>query len=178
MSEQPQPRIYVASLADYNAGRLHGVWLDATEPYPELCARVDRMLAGSATPLAEEAAIHDFEGFGPLRLHEYDPLESVAAIASGIASHGTAFAAWASLLDRCQWESELCKFEDRYLGHYDSLNSWAADVLEECDVQLEDHVPGWLLPHVRIDIEAFASDLAVDYSLVEANDGVWIFDLV
>jgi hypothetical protein len=23
------PRIYVASLADYNAGRLHGSWLDA-----------------------------------------------------------------------------------------------------------------------------------------------------
>ena len=27
MSER---QIYVASLADYNAGRLHGVWIDAT----------------------------------------------------------------------------------------------------------------------------------------------------
>ena len=25
------PRIYVASLSDYNAGRLHGVWLEATD---------------------------------------------------------------------------------------------------------------------------------------------------
>ncbi len=29
-----QPRIYVASLSDYNAGRLHGQWLDAAEGTP------------------------------------------------------------------------------------------------------------------------------------------------
>ena len=36
-----QPRIYVASLSDYNAGRLHGVWLDANQDVEELQAAVD-----------------------------------------------------------------------------------------------------------------------------------------
>ena len=31
MSQPITPRIYVADLAAYNAGRLHGVWIDATQ---------------------------------------------------------------------------------------------------------------------------------------------------
>ena len=31
MTAQECPRVYVASLSDYNAGRLHGVWINAKE---------------------------------------------------------------------------------------------------------------------------------------------------
>ena len=65
---EPRPQIYLASLADYNAGRLHGTWIDATQEVEELAAAADRMLAGSQIVGAEEYAIHDFEGFGPRRL--------------------------------------------------------------------------------------------------------------
>lgn len=55
----PGPRIYVASLSDYNAGRLHGSWLDANQPVDQLNDGVQAMLASSTEPLAEEYAIHD-----------------------------------------------------------------------------------------------------------------------
>src|SRR5437588_5914780 len=37
------PRIYAASLGDYGAGRLHGVWIDATGGYETVAAAIDQM---------------------------------------------------------------------------------------------------------------------------------------
>ena len=48
---------------------------------------------GSPEPLAEEWAIHDYEGFGSLRLSESESFQTVSAIAAGIAKHGGAFTA-------------------------------------------------------------------------------------
>ncbi|HCN93064.1 MAG TPA: antirestriction protein ArdA, partial [Hyphomonas sp.] len=52
-----RPRIYVACLAAYNNGRLHGRWIDATDPH-EVWQHVRGMLAASPEPDAEEWAIH------------------------------------------------------------------------------------------------------------------------
>lgn len=41
------PRIYVASLSDYNAGRLHGEWIDATQELDDIWAEIHAMLAKS-----------------------------------------------------------------------------------------------------------------------------------
>ena len=38
------PRIYVASLSDYNAGRLHGVWINAANGAEEINEKVVEML--------------------------------------------------------------------------------------------------------------------------------------
>src|SRR5579884_2064992 len=77
------PRIYVASLTDYNAGRLYGAWLDAAQDADELHDAVARMLHASPEPVAEEYAIHDYEGFGPLRLDEFTDLDTVSRLARG-----------------------------------------------------------------------------------------------
>ena len=53
-------RIYVADLAAYNAGYLHGVWIDASQDLEDIQAQVDTMLAASPVKGAEEYAIHDF----------------------------------------------------------------------------------------------------------------------
>ncbi|MDN5536117.1 antirestriction protein ArdA, partial [Comamonas sp.] len=68
-------RIYVADLAAYNAGYLHGVWIDATLELDDIQAQVDYMLAASPVEGAEGCAIHDFEGFDSYRLGEYEGLE-------------------------------------------------------------------------------------------------------
>ena len=47
------PKIYVADLAAYNAGRLRGIWIDATQEPDEIHAEVQAMLAGSPEPVAE-----------------------------------------------------------------------------------------------------------------------------
>ena len=85
------PRIYVACLAAYNNGRLHGRWIDADQSVDEIWSEVQAMLAASPEPGAEEWAIHDYEGFGALRLSEWESFERVSAIAAGIEQHGPAF---------------------------------------------------------------------------------------
>ena len=56
-------RIYVADQAAYNAGHLHGVWIDATLELDDIQGQVDAMLAPSPVEDSEEYAIHDFEWF-------------------------------------------------------------------------------------------------------------------
>jgi antirestriction protein len=83
MEGEVVPRIYVASLADYNAGRLHGRWIRADLPSDEIYREIQEMLAASAIPDAEEWAIHDFEGFGPIRLAENTRIDTLARIVGG-----------------------------------------------------------------------------------------------
>src|SRR5688572_9380760 len=65
-------RIYVADLAAYNAGHLHGVWIDATQDVEDIQAQIDAMLKSSPVADAEEYAIHDYEGFDGYNLGEYE----------------------------------------------------------------------------------------------------------
>lgn len=51
------PRVYVASLADCNAGRLHGRWIDADQSADAIREQIAEMLAESKEPIAEEWAI-------------------------------------------------------------------------------------------------------------------------
>ena len=72
------PRIYVASLADYNDGRLHGAWIDAAQDVQALQRCIQNMLDASPSPGAEEWAIHDYEGFEFVQLSEFESIETVS----------------------------------------------------------------------------------------------------
>jgi antirestriction protein len=112
-----QPRIYVASLADYNAGRLHGVWIDAAQDAEELEAAVQEMLASSTEPGAEEYAIHDYDEFGCAHPHEFTDLATIAKLACGIAEHGCAYGIWAEEVDLDS--DEMDRFHEVYRGRWD-----------------------------------------------------------
>lgn len=174
-----RPRIYVASLADYNNGRLHGTWLDASREPEELYADISRMLRSSREPGAEEFAVHDYEGFGEARIDEYDGIDHVARIARGIAEHGLAFGAWACLQEGNP--EALDQFTDAYLGHYDSLQAYAEQLIDDLGYQqlLDESVPESLQPYARIDTEALARDMHLegDLTVMPAEDGgIWLFD--
>ena len=81
------PAIYVASLSDYNEGRLHGEWIDATLDAEDIQAEIAEMLEASTIPNAEEWAIHDHEGF-PVKLGEWESAEWISALGQAIESHG------------------------------------------------------------------------------------------
>jgi antirestriction protein len=53
-------RIYVACLAAYNSGYLHGVWIDATADIDDIQDQINSMLESSPIEDAEEYAIHEF----------------------------------------------------------------------------------------------------------------------
>lgn len=143
-------RIYVADLAAYNAGYLHGVWIDASQDLEDIQAQVDTMLAASPVKGAEEYAIHDFEGFDGYGLGEYEGLEKVHEIACFIEEYpefGGALLAHFNDIDEARKAAE----ED-YCGCYASLADYAQDLTEETS-----NIP----PHLAnyIDYTAMARDM-------------------
>jgi len=173
----PSPRIYAASLSDYNAGRLHGAWIDADQEADDLHAAVTAMLAASHEPGAEEWAIHDHEGFGPVELSEYESLKRVSLLATGITEHGLGFAAWAATVGTEPAALEL--FEEAYRGCWESMTAYAEELLDDLGAtEVLERVPDWLQPYVQLDIEGFARDLRLggDIRTVEGDGGVWVFD--
>ena len=174
----PEPKIYVASLADYVAGRLYGRWIDAAQPPEALLAAISEVLAAAPTPGAEEWAIHDYENFGPLRLGEYESANTISTVAQGIVEHGPAFAAWASQVDIHNAE-EMERFEDCYLGHWESVEAYAEDLVEDLGtLSAIEQAAGSLAPYVKVDMEALARDMELggDVAALEAEaGGVYLF---
>src|SRR4051812_38892101 len=77
-------RIYVADLAAYNSGILHGVWIDATLDVEDIQEQIDAMLKASPVADAEEYAIHDHEGFDGYSLGEYEGIQAAHDVAAFI----------------------------------------------------------------------------------------------
>lgn len=186
---QHRPRIYVASLSDYNAGVLHGTWLDAAQAPQHLHDGITKMLAASPTAQrygepAEEWAIHDYEHFGPIRLGEYESIEQVAALARGITAHGDAFVWWWMTTEASgSNDTELTEaFEDAYLGHYDSAETYGLQLLEDLgfDPDRLPGIPDSLRPYLRLDAEAWVRDMQYAGELITApaeDGGVFLFSI-
>jgi len=172
------PRIYVASLSDYNAGILHGDWIEADQEPEELQQAVTDMLIRSPSPGAEEFAIHDYEGFGHYRPGEYDSLDWISRVAQGIIEHGQAFGAWA---ENCDHDDDALEhFDGAYMGEWSSVERYAEELLDDLGYlsAIDEAVPDMLQPYVRVDIAAFARDLELsgDLTVVEHPLGVWLFE--
>ena len=162
------PRIYVACLASYNSGILHGAWIDATDA-ETIREAIQEMLKRSRCPGAEEWAIHDYEGFGPLRLSEWEDIDQVAELGSLIDKYGEAFAAYANYVGVDYATEE--GFQDAYCGEWDSEEVYGEYLFDELYAHdLPDHI----LPY--IDYGAFARDLFInDCSSIESDSGVYVF---
>lgn len=176
------PRIYVASLSDYNAGILHGRWI-AAEDLEAMQEQIGEMLRASPTTVrdgdkAEEWAIHDFEGFGPLCLGEYEALSTIARLAAGIDEHGLAFAAWANDVGITEAD-QLDRFEELYRGEWDSAEDYAEQLLYDMGATTAmDELPEWLQCYVELDVAGFARDLQIGGDIIVADKpegGVWIW---
>jgi antirestriction protein len=175
----PRPAIYVASMADYNNGVLHGSWIDAAREPEAIHADIAAMLARSREPAAEEFAIHDYEQFGLWKVGEYDSIELVSRIARGIAEHGLAFAAWADVFDGEPASFDADSFQDAYLGHYDSVTDYVEQMADESgyDDSLA-ILPDALRQYVRFDYEALARDMEASGEIAAVRNpqgGVWLF---
>jgi len=180
---EPSPRIYVASLSDYNAGRLHGEWIDANQEPDAIHAEITRMLNASTEPVAEEFAIHDHDGFGShVNVDEYDSIERVSLLAGGIAEHGDAFGAWWSVSEPAlSFREELdAAFEDQYRGEWESVATYAEQLLDDMGAtEALRSIPDWLQGHITLDVEGFARDLELSGDIRTADAGfgrVFVFD--
>lgn len=171
------PRIYVADLAAYNAGYLHGRWIDATQDADVIEADVRAMLAEIPDEAPtdwptdrEEWAIHDYDGFHGIKLSEWESFATVSELAQAVAEHGPAFAAFITDVGiECADE-----FEGAYLGEWESLEDYAAEFLDDCGALngMEDG----LRPY--FDLSAYARDLRLGGDVWTADaegGGVYVF---
>ncbi len=166
----------MASLSDYNAGRLHGAWLEATD-IQQVRAGVTAMLKASPGGAAEEYAIHDFEGFSRYLPSEFADLELVCAIGAAIVEHGTVFTAY---LEHVAFPTDaelvpelVAGFTECYHGAYESVEAWAEQYLE--DTGLLQQVPESLRGY--LDLESWADDAELngDIFSVEFEDELHMF---
>ena len=146
------PKVYVACLASYNAGVLHGVWIDAAQDAGDIEEEVKAMLAKSRKPGAEEFAIHDTEDLGDNLISQFSSLEEVSAIGLAVEEHGEAFFHFAADVGV---DYAIEKFEEAYLGEWDSEVVYAQQYYEDI----------WEIPaHLEfyIDWDAVARDLFLE----------------
>ncbi|KCZ54178.1 antirestriction protein, partial [Hyphomonas chukchiensis] len=153
---------YPICLVAYNNGRLHGAWIDATEP-SEVMDKVRAMLAASPEPDAEEWAIHDHEGFEGARLSEYASFGTVCALAAFIGEHGALGAKLYREFGDDLAQAEAA-FED-YAGEYRS----AADFAEEVTRDSGTEIPASL--DYYIDWQALARDMAMNGEIMVFQTG-------
>jgi antirestriction protein len=180
------PRLYVACLASYNSGVLHGRWVDVSDEetmrgeiaamlresrFPNVtvdCPECDGLGCDECrqtgkVPSAEEWAVHDFEGFGEIPVGEYPDLAELAALAEAIEEHGEPFLAWAA---NASDNREPEEFLESFLGEFDDLADYVAEHWEQAGWKPEEDNRQWWHPTRYIDWEGMGRDL-------ELNGEVW-----
>lgn len=174
-AQHDSPRIYVACLAAYNAGNLHGEWINADQEPLEIRADIQSMLEKSPESGAEEWAVHDYEGFGFISLNEWPDIERVSALAKLIVAHREPFLLWYQSQDGNNYDcSELEDlFMDQWQGAFESETDFAYSLLEETG-QLSE-IPEWAQSY--FDYESYARSLNIggDFSFVRHNCQTYVF---
>ena len=161
--ETNQPRIYVACLAAYNNGYLHGAWIDAARDAWSILDEVKAMLDASPIFEAEEWAIHDYEGFAGLRIEEYTSFETVSLMAAFVQEHGKLGAELAEHFGGDLAEAKQA-LEESYYGCHNSLADYMQELTEETTAIPE---------HLRfyIDWQSMARDAELSGDLFTVQTG-------
>lgn len=168
-------KIYIACLAAYNNGKLHGKWIEANQDVSDIWAEVSAMLRASPEPNAEEWAMHDYEGFGEVKFSEWPDFARISAIAALLEDHGEAFSLWYANQDGKSIDVNDLEenFLEQWQGAHDSESAFADHLLEKTG-QLS-QLPKWARGHFNF--ESYARDLRLsgDYSFVPHNGQVYAF---
>ncbi len=171
------PRIYVACLAAYNNGKLHGVWIDADQDEDTIAEAIQAMLAKSPEPGAEEWAIHDQEGFHSIELGENPRVADIAAIGEFISDNDDNMELIIEVannfhhkLDADGLEKAKEYLTDNYRGVYDKLEDWAYEFAKDTGAELGAYAN-------YIDWERVAEDAETNGEIfsIELNGKVHVF---
>lgn len=159
------PRIYVACLAAYNNGKLHGAWIDASQEPEAILEAVQTMLKASPERGAKEWSIHDYEGFHSIKLSEWEGFAEVHAYATFIEEHGRLGAEVHNYYG--DLKEAQAALNDRYPGCYPSIADFAQELTEATTT-----IPQNLAYY--IDYERMARDMEMsgDILTVETDDGM------
>lgn len=174
MTRSATPQIYVACLASYNNGDLHGDWINCDQDAEGINKEIKAMLELSDEEDAEEFAIHDFDQWQGIQIDEYESIDKVAELAPLIIKYGKAFAAHYNHYGSMATEET---FNNSYQCESESETAFVRELWEENgrikeieNLGISDH---W------IDWEAIATDLFIDsYYSEKAQDKIYIFSRI
>ena len=165
------PRVWVGCLACYNEGRLVGTWVNAEDAE----AITPENIHGQPTT-HEELWCFDHENI-PVR-GELDPVSASAwgrCLVQVADELRPALLAW---VESGSYVAEgggdlpsITDFEERYQGIWNSLSEYAENYISETG--LLDGIPENVARY--FDHEAFANDLMLDYTMIDAPDGIYVF---
>ena len=165
-TEDNTPQIYVACLSSYNAGQLHGSWIEPATDKAELLGQIDKVLKTSPMPDAEEWAIHDYNDFP--NLGEYPGLDNIIKVQEAIDEHEADIVK--GFLSNWSLE-DLDHIGDAYYGKYDSFTEFAQQYAEDTIEGLSAN-DSTLARY--FDWEAFERDLGHDYHEADGDNGTSI----
>ncbi|MGR4863165.1 antirestriction protein ArdA [Caulobacter sp. LARHSG274] len=164
------PRIYVACLAAYNQGELHGAWIDVDDDADAVREAISAMLAASPVAGAEEYAIHDEEDFGAVEIAEYASIDRVVEIAVFLRERGKLGGLVLNHLDGDVGAAERA-LDEQYHGVFERLFDYCQELTEETVA-----VPQVL--QYYIDYEAMARDAEMSgdiFTIQTARDEIHVF---
>jgi len=161
-TDKNQPQVYVACLAAYNSGHLHGEWITPKTDKDELQEQIDKVLKSSPIQGAEEWAIHDYDSFP--NLGEYPDLDKLIQVQEAIDEHGQ-YVVNAFLEN---WSVEdLDHIDEAYYGEYDSFSEFAQQLADDTIEGLN----GNSTLASYFDYEKWERDLSYDYHEGEGENG-------
>ena len=162
MTETRTPKIYTADLAAYNAGKLHGAWIDATQDVEVMERDLKAMLAASPMSEPDEYTIFDTDGFEGARIDEGTSLQAVHDLAHLIIEHGRLGAALVTYCDGDTDEASCLLDDGRYLGVWESTADYVQHFMEQT-TDIPDHLA------MYIDYQAIARDMELNGEIFTIN---------
>jgi antirestriction protein len=186
------PRFYAACLASYNAGTLHGAWIDASDDVDTMQEEISAMLrasphpnilvedpaTGEEVPSAEEYAVHEYDGL-PSSLGEHPGLDYIAAYVELLETADDrdipedVVAELVEGSDLAGIDRAKDAIDDDFQGRFDSLEAWAYD-FEDTSGGLTD-VPDRF--HNYIDFAAIGRDAEIggDIRAIRSGGSLYVF---
>ena len=155
-------QIYVACLASYNSGVLHGEWITPKADKEELKEQIEKILKSSPIEDAEEFAIHDYNDFP--NLGEYPGLDKIIQVQEAIDEHGADVVQ--AFLENWSVE-DLDHVGDAYYGKYDNFTEFAEQLAHDTIEGLNDNSE----LSRYFNYQAYERDLHHDYHEGGADDG-------
>ena len=151
------PRVYIACLAAYNSGILHGKWCDAIDA-DEVREAIKEVLATSPVDGAEEYAFHDYDGFGSMTdgLGEYPGIDYLCELGAWLneAYEPEAVLTFLSNDSFSSIDDAKDAFRESFVGGT-TLEEYAEEFMHEAY-----DIPDFLVNY--IDYKAFARDLSYE----------------
>lgn len=163
-----QSQIYIACLAAYNNGYLHGKWVDATLGEDCIQDEIKDILATSPIPNAEEWEIHDFDNVPQFIQDNYKDFDDLEQWINAYHERGSVIFEMAKDLSIYHLDDILIYDDNNYREHWNSFKEFAIDYFYE-----NEQCPEHLIAH--IDFDSYAYELRHDYFSIEHNGRTHVY---